>query len=266
MDNTAKGISMQKTTPLTSAAIYNRNNELVLDNAQAVHTLSLQDGRITASLSIACTDDNLFAIGESYYAFSFSAEHGPFRSELVECIRSGENPYFEWTAQLPAEHGEAGASAPATVGADEKYISIQFTNYSSQAFQRSTWGANLWDGFSWLSTSPGDTLDAHSGQQAIAASQNFDAFIAFNSGIWLCWAGRGTNFGVWVHFNYQILGLGDAPVWYVSTDGGEWTLAGKIPAEPYTWDAAKVGFKIVARPTAGHSSLLVDVIIEDTRK
>lgn len=256
---------MQKTTSLSNARIYNRNNELVLDNVQAVHSLSLQDGRITASLSIACADDNLFVIGESYYALSFSTGHGPFRSELVACLASGENPYFEWTAQLPADREHSGRPVPAAVGADEKYISIQFTNYSSQAFQRSTWGANLWDGFSWLTTSPGDTLSAHSGQEAIAASQNFDTFIAFNSGIWLSWAGRGTNFGVWVHFNYQIMGLGDAPVWYVSTDGSDWTLAGTNPSTPYTWDAAKVGLKIVARPTAGHSSLFVDVIIEDPR-
>jgi hypothetical protein len=256
---------MQKITAINNASIYNSRNELILSNAQAAYALKIEDNEITVNLTISCTDDNLFSIGESYYATNFSHDGAPFRSETVECIKTGNNPRFEWKAKFPAEKSDTSEPLHTNAGADEKFISMQFTNYSSQEFERDTWGANLWDGFSWLTNSPGDTLDAHSGQQEIAASQNFDSIISFNSSIWLCWKDKWTNFGVWIHFNYQILGMGDAPIWYVTTNGEPWVLAGANPAEPFVWDASKVDLKIVARPTAGHSSLFVDVIIEDTR-
>lgn len=240
--------------------IYNDSNIIIAEGHDALYRCVTSDEEIHASLEFRLMGSDRLEAGKRYYILSETGETGPYRSETMICTESGPTAKLEVTTQITEAHREF---VNKKVGGDAPYLQIQYTNYSATSFKISTHGANLWSGFSWLSQSPGDILRERSGRQTMAASQNYSSGVAFNSDIWLCWAGPGNNFGVWTHFNYQLLGLGDAPVWYVSTNGSNWALSNAQTSKPYTWDVDKVGYRIVGTPTAGHSSLFVDVVIQD---
>jgi hypothetical protein len=150
----------------------------------------------------------------------------------------------------------------AEIGSDDASMLINYLNFSPTTFDRSTYGSMLQYGFGSLTVAPGPFLQAMSGQQAIGANQLLNVLDEGPADILLCWSAQTFNFGVWIHFNFQMFGLGPRPVWYVSTNGSNWVLAGSDPAFPYTFEESQVGgLKIVATPTSGHSSLTVNVVI-----
>lgn len=153
-------------------------------------------------------------------------------------------------------------------GAD---VSITFTNYSQTTFQRGYWGWQLQAGLGSLNQSPGPTLQAQSGSQVMSASEILSTLATGDYDIFCTWADvtTGARFGVMIHIPVQVFDIGTAPYWYVSYDNQglvneapNWVLSGDDPSYPYTWPTS-IGFNIVGTPTAAHTSLSVEVLIQD---
>lgn len=80
-----------------------------------------------------------------------------------------------------------------------------------------------------------------------------------------CWRDtNGFRFGVRLHANFQMFGLGYRPYWYYMADQGaapnsapNWIKSGDDPSIPHTW--ANAPYKIVATPDSGHTSLSLSV-------
>jgi len=240
---------------LTDVAIYNLDNQLVLANASGKLNEEKSANAFNTTLNLSNAATNKLSVGDSYYAVGLTEGNKPVRSETVKCIQDGATPTFEGSIPFPQQPSNFAA-----LGGSEADMLIQYNNYSQTTFDRSTWGANLQYGFGGLTTSPGPTLAAGAGQQSIGANQILSSVDEGPADVYLCWA-QGINFGVWIHFNFQMFGIGPRPVWYVSTNGSAWALAGSNPADPYTWDSSAVGFNIVGTPNSGHSSLTVSVVI-----
>jgi hypothetical protein len=249
---------------LSNVSIYNLKDELVLSKSSGYLNQHKDQSTFKSNLKLSGAEDNQLTIGESYYAVGIGENNMPVRSEIIQCSKTGTSPVFQGSFTFPdkPEKAKPGDLAGAASEAD---MLIEYTNYSSTAFNLSTWGANLQYGFGGLTNSPGPILLAHSGQQSIGASQILGVVDEGPADIYLCWA-QGINFGVWIHFNFQMFGMGPRPVWYVPTNGSDWKLASNDPATPYTWDPSAVGFNIVGTPTSGHSSLTVSVVITDLKK
>lgn len=150
---------------------------------------------------------------------------------------------------------------------------ITFTNYSSTIWTRSSSGSSTDAVLDNLTRSPSEHLQAHSGVEAIGATQDTLSFLA--SGlidIYCCWRNSaGQRFGIQAWYPIHVLGIGKAPYWYVMADtiadpnldsDPDWTLSGDDPAYVYEWNNV-VGYKIKAVPTAGHSDLNINVTIQD---
>jgi hypothetical protein len=194
----------------------------------------------------------------SYYAEGLREDGFPFRSELVKPLELKERLVsFLGLQEAPEQIRKLGAT-PAD-------ILIKYTNYSSHAFSLGQHGARLQKPFGQVTNYPDPTLQSNDGVEAIGAYQQGAWFAEGPADIILCW-GRPEihGFGVWIHFNFQMFGIGPSPVWYVtSTSGGnEWAPSGANPADPYTWPSVP-GFKVTARPTAGKHSLIIDVVIDN---
>jgi hypothetical protein len=58
-------------------------------------------------------------------------------------------------------------------------------------------------------------------------------------------------------------GIGPRPIWYVTTNGSDWALAGADASDPYTWNSSALGYNVAGTPTSGSASLTVNVIITD---
>jgi hypothetical protein len=83
--------------------------------------------------------------------------------------------------------------------------------------------------------------------------------------IWVTWTNYNTGkiFGTWIHFHVQVFRIGSEPIWLVTTDASNWQPSGSDPSFPYTWDFPAVGLDITGTPTSGHSSLSINVTIQD---
>jgi hypothetical protein len=244
---------------LRNLNVYNLKNEIVISNSIGLMKQEKTKDSFNTALRVSRATGSRLKVGESYYAVGIREDGLPTRSEMVQCKSLGSNANFEGILKFPDKPIESNALA-----ASDADILIQYTNYSSTQFTRSTWGSNLQDGFGGLTNSPGPLLAANSGQQSIGASQILGALDEGPADIYLCWA-AGINFGVWIHFNFQMFGIGPRPIWYVTTNGSAWALAGSDPADPYTWDSQALGYSVIGTPTSGHSSLTVSVVITNLR-
>jgi hypothetical protein len=241
---------------LKNVSVYNLKNELVLSGCSGTLNQEKTDTSFNSSLGLTVTAAGKLTAGESYYAIGTTDDNNPVRSERVTCITAGDKATFE--GSIPLQKKSTTASAAAASEAD---IQIKYTNYTATQFNRGSWGSNLQLGFGSLTNTPGPTLAAKSGVELIGASQMLSTLDEGPADIWLEWYAGSVRFGVWVHFNFQFAGAGYRPEWHVSTNGSAWAPNGDDPSVPYTWDAGAVGFKIVGRPTSGHSSLMIDVTI-----
>jgi hypothetical protein len=249
---------------LSNVSIYNLKDEVIYSKSSGNLDQQKSDSSFETSLNLSLGDGKL-VIGESYYAIGIRDDDLPIRTQTMNCIDASDNPRFEGSIAFPEkpQGAMAGNTLKATSEAD---ILIDCFNYSSSEFNRSTWGAALEYFFGGLTNSPGPVLMATAGRQTIGASQNWSSIDEGPADICLSWVNKNINFGVWIHFNFQLFGLGDRPIWYVATNGGSWKLAGSDPSVPYTWDPSAVGFNITATPTSGHQSLSVEVVITDIKK
>lgn len=168
------------------------------------------------------------------------------------------------SVETPTERGTQSVAA----------ISMEWTNYSKDEFLRGAWGWSLEDGFGSLDTSPGPTLAANSGYESMSASQILSGVDTGPYLIWLTWSWGNQSdqrFGIQLYVPFQMFTIGKAPYWYTALDTQgmgpnepSWTLSGTDPSFPYTWPTS-VGYNIVARPTATHTSLDVQVTIQDLK-
>lgn len=154
-------------------------------------------------------------------------------------------------------------------------VTITFTNYSKVAFVRGYWGLSpsvVDTGGVNENQSPGDTLQSESGSQIFAVSKTLSTFLTGDYDMYCMWADpkTGMRFGVCIHVPVQVATfIGTAPNWFVAYDNKgtvnlppDWLTSGSDPSDPYTWPSS-VGLNIVATPTAGGSTLTVDVMIQD---
>jgi hypothetical protein len=242
---------------LHGISLYDLNDELVATERSGTLEQGRSEQAFETALTLGASGASALTVGGRYYGVGTGEDGAPVRTEIVECVRADGDPLLVGRIELPTRSDKAtAADSPAD-------ILVQYTNYSATQFDRSTWGANLQTGFGGLTSSPGPTLQANAGQQSIGASQILSAVDEGPADIYLCWAHASISFGVWIHFNFQMFDIGPRPVWYVSTNGSAWVLAGSDPAYPYTWDRSALPFNVVATPDSGHSSLTVSVVITD---
>lgn len=248
---------------LSNVTLYNIKNEIVFSKLIGKYSQNKTSISFNTNLKLLIKDPSALVIGDSYYAIGIKSDGMPAKTEIVNCVDNSKSAIFEGVVNFP-EKPDGFDESKKLSAASEADILIEYTNYSSTEFDRSTWGSNLQDGFGGLTNSPGPILKANSGQQSIGASQILGALDEGPADIYLCWA-KGINFGVWIHFNFQMFGIGPRPEWYVTTNGSDWALAGADPSTPYTWDSSAVGFDIEGTPTSGHSSLTVGVVITNLK-
>lgn len=147
-------------------------------------------------------------------------------------------------------------------------LSISFKNYSKFEWELSDHGSNVniqGDPTLSLVKSPSGHLKAHDGVEDYAV--NSTTMGALSDGgfeYWCSWYNLSTGqiIGVKIHVPVQVFEIGTAPYWYVTnTNPPNWEKSGSNPSSPYTWPKID-GVNVVARPTAGHSSLTVEVTID----
>ena len=247
---------------LTDVTIYNAANEAISRKGTGILTEKKNHNSFDTQLQLSTPKLAQLKAGESYYAVGIRQNGAPTRTETVKCIVPGPKPVFQGSIPFTEKPKDFKPKPDAGSDAD---IFIQYTNYSSTQFDRSTWGFNLQVALGYPTNSPGPTLLANSGQQSIGAAQRLSWFDEGPADIYLCWA-SGSNFGVWIHFNFRMWGIGPRPIWYVTTNGSDWQLAGNDPSDPYTWDSAALGYNVAGTPTSGSASLSVNVIITDIKK
>lgn len=248
---------------LANVTIYNLANEAVCRKCTGFLIEKNTPNSFDTRLQLTTPGFIQFNAGESYYAVGIRRDGGPVRTEILKCTVPGHKPIFEGSVPFPETPKDFKAGSDAGSDAD---MYIQFINYSSSQFNGNGFGFNLQTGFGYPTNSPGPVLLPHSGEQAIGAASRMAWFAEGPANIWAYWINNGGTslFGVWIHFNYQMFRLGPRPIWYVFTAGDkDWKLAGNDPSDPYTWDAATLGYNIVGTPSSGASSLSVNVIITD---
>lgn len=248
-------------TNLTNVSIYNLKDEVVLSNGQGSLEQEKTDVSFNSKLSVSGGEGvNPLKVGESYYAIGFKEDKLPTRSETVQCTATGNQYTFEGKVAFP-QKPQGYSQNVVRAAASEADMLIKFTNYSTTQFNIGVHGANLQYGFGGLTNSPGPILKANSGVQSIGASQILSTLDEGPADVYLEWV-NGIRFGVWIHFNFQMFGLGPRPIWYTTTNGKPWVASGSDPSTPFTWNQSFLnGLKIVGTPTSGHSSLVVDVTI-----
>lgn len=149
-------------------------------------------------------------------------------------------------------------------------LSMKFQNWSGVEFHRDYHGYLYQKALSGPGILPGTTLKARTGGQ----NMNIDQMLTFvDQGpleIFCCWRSPdGFRFGVKLHANFQMFGLGYRPNWFVMADNGHanshpnWIKSGDDPASPHEWKNAP--FKISATPDSGHMSLSVNILIQDKK-
>lgn len=248
---------MQK---LSRLSLYNLKDQLVTDQLTGTLEQQLHHSTFESYLKLDGEHPNHFKVGENYYAVGVTENGMPLRSETVQCKVAGPHPVFEGKLQLPPLPDSKTPSAASSKG----YMSIEYTNYSGTSFDLSTNGSHFEKGLGGLITAPGPVLQANSGQESMSGDQILSGLEHGDSNIYLCWGQNNYYyFGVWINFPIQVLRIGKRPYWYVTTNGGAWTLSGSDPAYPYTWNTAEIPYNIVATPASEHTSLSIQVVITD---
>lgn len=149
-------------------------------------------------------------------------------------------------------------------------ITITYTNFSGTTFKKSNSysGYGVEKGVGSLSTQPLDTLQAYGGQTSIEMDENALSNIAGGyAWIDLGWKESSTDlhFGVKIYMPMQVLHMGDRPYYEVAhanSSGPNWVKAGDSASEPYTFPTS-IGYKVLCIPKSEHTSLIVNVQIDD---
>lgn len=147
-------------------------------------------------------------------------------------------------------------------------LSMKFVNFSKTQFDLDYHGYLYQKVVSGPGVTPGPNLAAHGGTQSMTIDQMLSALDQGPLEIFCCWRSpTGFRFGVKLHANFQMFGLGYRPVWYVMSDNASpnshpnWSPSDGYTADPYTWKGAP--FSITATPNSGHTSLSLSIQIED---
>ena len=147
--------------------------------------------------------------------------------------------------------------------------SIKYENFSPTTWTRSLSGSSIDAVLQNLNKLPGPHLQAHSGLEEIEADQSILSFIATGAiDLYCCWFDPTTTqrFGIQLWVPLQVFDIGPAPYWYVMSDSQpigapvKWISSGNDAASQFNFNVN--GFKINARPVAGHSSLDITVKVE----
>lgn len=116
--------------------------------------------------------------------------------------------------------------------------------------------------------SPAKIMQANGGKETLWVDQEFLSwYVDGNCGDSCFWRSEDWEllFGICMHAPLQFLGIGARPYWGVGlNESGTLTWTNKLAdqSSPYTFPDLP-GYKIVARPTSSHSSIVVTVTIEN---
>jgi hypothetical protein len=150
---------------------------------------------------------------------------------------------------------------------------IQFSNLSSLGWTRGMSGSSIDSVLQNLTKSPAAHLMAKSGFEQLVADQSTLSFVATGDiDLYCCWYEPVSKqrFGVRLLVPIQVFGIGPAPRWEVMSDSGtttaapNWVSSGNDPSKVYEWTGVD-GFLIRGSPTAGHSSLTIEVTVRDAK-
>jgi hypothetical protein len=147
-------------------------------------------------------------------------------------------------------------------------IYMRFSNFSSYELRRQSnmYGAVQEGGISSLSKTPTDTLTAYGG----ATDMEMDSTFLSNLGTGDYWmscgwdiaSGSSGPWGVKISVPVQVLHIGDRPYYQIkSMDFKDWTKPVKNPYDGYEFKT-QTPLKIKITPTSGHTSLSLDVVIQ----
>jgi hypothetical protein len=146
-------------------------------------------------------------------------------------------------------------------------LQVTFTNFSGQTLTRDFWGQFYEVGLTTTVNSPAAVLEKDGGQTTFANDQMFNSLDQGPLEIYCTWLQpSGARFGVRLRAEFQMVTIGQAPHWYVSTDystgtAPNWVDSGSDPSIVYS-NADWGGIAIDATPTAQHTTLSVDVIFK----
>lgn len=150
-------------------------------------------------------------------------------------------------------------------------LSMTFFNFSSTAFSLATWEAYISAVGGELVQTPGDTLNANSGEQVLSEYQLLSGLASAGADLWTIWYDPNTTwrFGVKIHAPVQIIGIGKRPYWFVMydqqppTSAPTWISSGDDPSSPYTWPS-ELPFNIQATPQSTHDTLFITINVQDS--
>lgn len=153
------------------------------------------------------------------------------------------------------------ATRATSLGAVSPDFSLTWTNWSKDTMDCIYWEVDLSAVTGTVISDPPDTLP-QSFQAGLSWYQLISGLAAGNNKGWVLYqAPNGQEFGVRITVPVQVFGIGKAPYWQVSTDGGS-TWFNKSTSDPYTFPDI-MGYDVTVTPTAGHSNLYLSVTIND---
>ncbi len=247
---------------IKEVSLYDENGNIVLANANGDLTQQLSDSSYTTLLNLSggeVLNKTLLNKDKIYYAIGLKDNDVPVRTELVHFLGQDYNGAFRDVIDISQQQKKDESLLGGGAGGD---MSMRFSNYSTTEFELAWKQADLQYGFGGLTTSPSPILKANAGMTSMGASQFLSTLDEGPAQIICCWDGGGIQFGVWIYYSFQFAGLGNRPTWYVQANNGPWAPSGSDPSIPYTWPKS-LGFEIIATPTSGHSSLSVEIVINN---
>ncbi len=148
-------------------------------------------------------------------------------------------------------------------------LSVKFVNLTGSDFSRDYFGYVYQKLLSGPGTMPDSTLQKRGGSQSMSIDQMLSELDQGPLEIFCSWrTPDGHRFGVRLHANFQMFGLGNRPNWYVMTDTKtlfsppDWQDSGSDPSIPYSW-TSDFPFKITATPDSEHTALSLTIQIDE---
>ncbi|HLO93073.1 MAG TPA: hypothetical protein VK195_02045 [Burkholderiaceae bacterium] len=248
-------------TKVQHISIFDQHDDHAAWATTAIYRVEKGDRTIHEELSFPEGMNGTLDAGRKYYALVMTDELKPIRTHDLSVREDNDGAVtLVGTHESRLHEITEAASGRPGVGSDEPFIGITFFNYTKKKYTDGFWGFDTYsDLLAWLSISPTGTLDPD-GTARIAASHRMASFYAGGTKIYLGWGYLG--FGVLAYFKEQAFGLGPAPVWYVwqpSNKDNKWEISGKDPSRIF--ECIADGNRIKATPTAGQSSLFIEVSI-----
>lgn len=241
---------------VSNVTLYDESNNIVLVNGAGYYKVERTDTAYNTSLVMSEFTVNSLQMGGTYYAIGTMADNQMFQSEKVQLVSNTLE--FILTGSISINPNATPPSRPPRA-ADTSDIEIIIANRSGVTFSLYQ-QSDLQYVLGGLTQSPGPTLPSM--QTAfMGASQLLSSLDEGPADIILIayTPGNTQGIGIWIHFNFQFMGMGDRPNWKIYD--GSWKPSGTDPSTPYTFDTS-IGFKATATPTSGHSSLTVNLLIE----